>query len=146
MANRILLKGDGRYEEDTSVGTLKPGYLVERTSTPTIKAHATQGGYAERAVVMEDALQGDTISDSYTAGDLVPYKLMEPGAECLMWLYAGENVSIGDKLISNGDGTLIKNGSEGSGVTVKQIIAIAQEALDLSDSGDVTTQLAVRIL
>ena len=59
---------------------------------------------------------------------------------------AGENVSIGDKLISAGDGTLIANGSETSGTTVRQIVAIATEAEDLSGSGAVDTLIEVRVL
>lgn len=146
MANRIMLAGGFRGEEDTGDGTISPGMLLERTSTPKVKVHATEGGYAERAFAFEDALQGKTVNDDYATATLVTYGLAEPGAEVQAILKAGENVAIGAKLVSAGNGKLIAEGSVSSGVTVKQIIAIAQEALDLSGSGDVDTLLAVRVL
>jgi hypothetical protein len=145
-AKRIMLAGEFRGEEDLADGTVSPGMLLERTSTPKVKAHATEGGYAERAFALDDALQGNTVATDYATGKLVFYALAFPGAEVQAILKAGENVAIGAKLVSAGDGKLIAEGSVSSGVTVKQIIAIAQEALDLSGSGDVDTFIAVRVL
>lgn len=147
-ANQIQLIGDFRREEMLTAEALYPGHLCEQTSatSPTVQKHSTEGGYAERIVAVEDALQGNTISTVYASGALASLNIVAPGAVVQMFLQAGENVSIGDKLISAGDGTLIANGSESSGVTVRQIIAVAQEALDLSASGDVDTLMDVRVL
>jgi hypothetical protein len=146
MSNQIHLTGEYfRREEDTAAATIKPGYLLEKTSAGKVQAHSMEGGWAERAFAIEDALQGDTTSDSYSADDEVSYNLEQPGNVVQAWLKAGENVSKGDALISAGDGTLIKNGSEGSSTTVRQIIAYAEEALDLSDSGDTATLMDVRV-
>lgn len=146
MANQIHLIGDFLADEAVADAALSPGHLIEKDSAGEVKKHATEGGYAERMVAVEDALQGKTTADAYSAGDRVFFHRYYPGAKCQMYLKVGENVAIGDKLISAGDGTLIANGSESSGTTVRQIIAIAEEALDLSGSGAVTTLMDVRIL
>jgi len=144
--NRIQLIGQFRREEYAAAGTIKPGHLVEMTSSGTVQVHSTEGGYAERMVAIEDALQGNDLADSYSAADLVSVNIVEPGAVCYMYIKAGEDIAIGDELISDGDGTLIENGSETSGVTVKQLVAIAVEANDLTASGAVDTRSAVRFV
>ncbi|MHA1170340.1 MAG: hypothetical protein ACTSRU_21135, partial [Candidatus Hodarchaeales archaeon] len=68
------------------------------------------------------------------------------GNDCQAFLKAGENVDIGEKLISAGDGTLIAASSVSSGTTVADNVATAQEAKDLSGSGAVDTLIKVRIL
>jgi hypothetical protein len=54
-------------------------------------------------------------------------------------------VSIGDELISAGDGTLIADGSEASATTVKQVIARAVEAKDNS-AGSAAALMRCRIV
>lgn len=145
--NQIALKGDWRREEGLASGDVKPGMLLERTSATadTVKAHATEGGYHERAFAVADVLQGKEITDTYSDGDLVSYNLFEPGAVIQAWLKAGQSVTKGDDLISAGDGTLIANGNESSGTTVRQLVAEADETLDLSASGAVDTLMDVRV-
>ena len=144
--NQIHLTGGFIAEEAIAVAAISPGHLVELDSAGEVQVHSTEGGYAEKAVAVEDALQGNTIDDDYAADDRVFFYIEPSGERAQMYLYVGEDVTIGEQLISNGDGTLIAVGSAASGVTVKQIIAIALEALDLSDSGDVDTLLLVRFL
>lgn len=144
-ANQIQLKGGFQRDEKEADATITPGHLIEQTTTG-VKVHATEGGYSERAFAVEDALQGNLISDDYSSGDLVSYNLVEPGGEVQAWLKAGQNVVIGDDLISAGDGTLIENGEEDSSTTVRQIIGQAQEAVDLSGSGAVATRIDIRVL
>ena len=143
--NRIHLIGDFRREEAVAVAAISPGHLIEEDSAGEFQVHSTEGGYAMRLVAVEDALQGDTIDDAYAADDLVSGNVELPGNEVQMYLAAGENVAIGDNLISAGDGTLIANGSEASGVTVRQLIAVAREAKDLSGSGAVDTLIRVML-
>ena len=149
MANQIQLNGNFRRDEGLASGTLKPGMLVSQTSAAakTFIAHATEGGFAERAFVVEDALQGKVVTDSYSTGALTQVNFVEPGAEIEAIIESGENISIGDQLISSGTGTLISaTGDAASGTDVKQVIAIAQEAIDLSDSDDVDTLAKVRVV
>jgi hypothetical protein len=146
--NRIHLVGkEFRREEAYAAAAISPGDLIEITSAGKFQVHSTEGGYAERLVAIEDVLNdGKTISDDYSADDLVSANVELPGNEVQMYLKAGETAVIGSKLISAGDGTLIVNGSESSGVTVRQIIAISSEAKDLSGSGAVDSLIRVRLL
>ncbi len=146
--NRIHLGGAFVHEEALASGTIQPGMLVELTtaSTSTVRAHATEGGTAERMFAVEDALQGKAISDNYANGDLVMLCLALPGTSIFAIIKAGEKISKGEKLVSAGDGTLISESSVASGTEVAQVIAVAKEALDLSASGAVNTRLAVRVL
>ncbi len=146
--NRIHLGGEFVHEEALASGVIQPGMLVELTSATadTVRAHAAEGGRAERMFAVEDALQGNTIDDNYASGDLVMLCIALPGSSVFAILKAGENVAKGAKLVSAGDGTLIAESSVASGTTVEQVIAVAKEALDLSASGAANTRLAVRVL
>jgi hypothetical protein len=146
MANQIQLTGGFLHKEMVANAAISPGMLVEEMSTGKLRAHAAEGGYAERAVAIEDAYQGKTVDDAYAADDQVFFHLVEPGAEVQMLIQAGQDIAVGDKLISAGDGTLIENGQESSGVTVRQIIAVAIEDCDLTDSDAENALCAVRIL
>jgi len=137
--NQIHLIGDFRREEIVAAGDIKPGHLVEEDSSGTCVVHATSAGVAQRFIAVEDALQGETISDSYESGDLVSLNVELPGNEVQMFLYAGEDVAIGVDLESNGDGTLVEYSA---GI----VIAQAREALDLSGSGAVDTLMRVILL
>ena len=134
--NQIHLKGDYRREEALAAGTITPGMLIEETAAGTYQAHSSSGGSAELLVAVEDALQGNTITDDYSADDLVSANVELPGNRCQMFLLAGETVVIGTWLESAGDGTLQ---AYTSGVKV----AIAKEAKDLSASGAVAALLDV---
>ena len=144
--NKAHLTGDFRHEEARAADTISPGMLIELDSSGEVVPHSTEGGYAERTFAEVDALQGNTLDTDYSDDDLVMINVEQPGNDVQAFLYVGESVAIGDELISNGDGTLIANGSEASGVTVKQIIAIAREAKDLTVSGAATSLMKVRVL
>lgn len=157
--NTILLKTQGlgyRIEEETASEAITPGHLVELVTSSGRKTrkHATEGGYAERTFALEDPLQGKTafsvesrtIDDAYAADEKVQVGVVAPGCKVWAWLKAGENVALNAQLISAGDGTLIAAGSISTGGTVQQIVAIAEEALDLSASGAVDTRIKVRVL
>jgi len=139
--NQIHLKGRYQREEGIAGGTISPGMLIEETSAAaqTYQAHSTAGGVAERIVAVEDALQGHTIDDDYSAGDLVSANVELPGNRCQMFLAAGENVAKEAKLESDGAGAL-------QAVTTGTVIAIAKEAKDLSGSGAVATLIDVALV
>lgn len=144
--NQVHLIGNFRREEAVAAGTVTPGHLLEETSAGTFQVHSTEGGRAPLMFAEVDALQGRTLTDDYSALDLVSANVELGGNEIQAFLKAGENVSIGDDLLSAGDGTLIADGSESSGVTVKQVIARAREAEDLSGSGAEDTLIRVMLL
>ena len=144
--NRIALITSARVQEHIAGAAFSPGHLLEYASDGDVQKHSTEGDYALRLIALEDALQGNIISTAYAAADRAQVLHAVPGDKVQMMLNAGENVAIGDVLISDGAGALIAEGSASSGVTVKQAIAIAREALDLSASGAVDTLIDVEII
>lgn len=147
MASSVHSKGAYRHEEfQAGESGIYPGMLVELNSSGYAIKHATQGGRGLMMIADEDALQGNTVSTVFTSGDQLTCMLPEKGAEVRLLVAAGENIAIGDELISNGAGLFIENGSEDSGTTVNQVFAIAAEAQDLSDSGDSNTLVRAIVL
>lgn len=140
---------NGPMREDEAVATavaISPGMLVERTSAGLVQAHSTEGGDAAVIVALEDNFQGKTVDDAYAVSTLIFLGIPRKGTKMNMLLKAGENVAIGDNLVSAGDGTLIAEGSVASGTTVEQVIAKAAEAKDLSASGAANALMAVEIV
>lgn len=132
MARRIHRKGDFRHEEaNAGADGLYPGMLVQLASDGDVEAHSTEGGYAERCILLEDALQGKTVSDAYTSGAKASYGIFAPGSEFNGLIAAGENVTKGTKMVSNGKGKFIAQASATSG-SVYQIVAVMMEAVDAS--------------
>ncbi len=143
--NRSHLIGPFRRAEDIAAGAISPGHLIEKDSSGEVQVHSTQGGYAMPMVAEIDNLQGNTLDDDYAADDRVFYNIEQTGSVCQMLLLVGQNAAWWDELISNGDGTLIVNGQEDSGVTVDHIVAFANEAADHTVSGAVTALIEVII-
>ena len=134
--NQIHLKGKFQREELPAAGSITPGMLIEETAASKYQAHSTAGGVAEKIVAVEDALQGHTITDVYSTGDLVSANVELPGNRVQMFLAAAQNVAKEAELESAGDGTL-------QAVTSGKVIAIAKEAKDLSASGAVATLIDI---
>jgi hypothetical protein len=131
-AKTIMLKGHGVRNERVANAAITPGHFVELMSTNKVKVHATAGGAVlPKAVAVEDDLQGKTIADAYSSGAPCQFNVVGPGDEVFAILANGENAAIGDKLISAGDGTLKELTSQ---TTDESVVAIALEALDMSDS------------
>jgi len=129
-AQTIRLAGpDGVQEEFlvASGATLKPGMLVRRTSATECNVHNVSGGDGATLILHEDALQGLGVDDSAAAATRVYAEYVIPGAKRYARLKASENVSVGDHLISGGDGTLIKT----TGSPVK-VFAICEEASNVA--------------
>jgi hypothetical protein len=150
--DKIALKtGRGiSQEEAVAEATITPGQLLEEISTGKVQRHSTAGGSIGQVMIaVEDVLRGNGIDDDYAAGDKVFYHLPVPSQEYNMFLKDGENVVIGDKVESAGDGDVQKfvedTWAENVGVDSStniasgtiyqnQIIGQVREALDLSDS------------
>ena len=147
MANRIHSKGPFRQEEAIAhAAGVYPGMLVMLNSDGEVAVHATEGGRAEAAFAMEDALQGKTVDDVYTVGTIVTYILPGKGSVVNAMIEDGQDVAIGDHLISAGNGKLKVSTDIESGETLSQVIAVAEEACDLTGSDTSDTLSAVRIL
>ncbi len=142
-ANTIQLDGDYKLEEAIAEEIIKPGMLIEKISTGKVQKHSTDNGHAQVAIAVEDGLQGNTITDNYAAAALVIYHIMPRGTRFQgILVAAGTAVVVGGQLVSDGAGRL-QAVADGSG-TEKQIIAYAEEAVDLTGSGAVDTLIACR--
>ena len=133
--------------EATAAAAITPGHMVELTSAGKVQKQSTSGKFAENAFALEDELQGNEIGDAYASGALVQYGIFRSGDEVYAWLKDGETVVIGDQLMPDGAGQLVKLTSDSSAViTEVHPKAVALEALDLSNSAVAAGRILVRIL
>lgn len=137
---RIQLKGEGTHEEGRAAGAILPGNLITLDANGALIRHNLSGGWAEKAIALEDALQGNGITVAYASGDLVSYVIPKPGDVVFVLLNGGENADPSKFLASAGDGTF----KVASGSDVRLLKPL--EALNLTDSGDVDTHIRARVL
>jgi len=143
---RIHSKGPFTREEyNADEAGIYPGMLIMLMPTGGVERHDLQGGRCEAMFAEEDALQGKTVSDVYTVDNIVSCIIPQLGCEVNALLQDGQDVDIGDQLISAGDGTLIALTSIDSGGENDYVVATAMEALDLSGSADDNGLIRVRI-
>jgi hypothetical protein len=103
--------------------------LLDLNSAGAVIKHATEGGIGETLIAMEDALQGKTVDDVYTNANVVSYGIFAEGSEAYVLLADGEDVSIGEDLISAGDGTWKSADNVDSAGIISERKAVALEAL-----------------
>ena len=142
MASTVWLKGNGIVKEGKATTAIRAGHLIMwdtsaltvRTCnknpaipglTPTRKAFALENGLIGKGVPV---LPTDTTQD-YVIGDQVTYVVPERGAEIQAWLQTGENVAIGDALVSNATGAL-KKAVTSMGNDDEEIVGYAMAALN----------------
>lgn len=146
MANRIHAKGLYTHDErDAGEAGIYPGMLLEVASDSDVEMHSDENGRAEALFAEEDALQGNTVDTVYTVDN--PVMLILPGLGCEVnaLIQDGQDLSIGDRVVSAGDGTLkaLSNlDSEGIDVFV---IGVMMEAIDLTGSNSSNTLARIRI-
>jgi hypothetical protein len=135
-ANRIHVKGECRYEEaKAGAASIKPGMLARLDSAgELVVAGGTEGDFAAREVVLENALVGGLVSTVYDNDTQIPYGVFAPGSEAYMLIKSGQNVAKGDRLIAAGDGHLMREAGADSATVVKQVIAQAMEACDATSA------------
>lgn len=143
----ILISPYGRHEEFVAGGTIKPGHLVEvynASAVEKVRVHSDEDApdAIERMFAEEDALQGESLDHTYSALDVVGVRLCMPGDVVYAWLKASENVVIGDKLVSAGDGTLKKAASADSTTEHSHVVAVCLLA---SNTGS-AVRIPVRVL
>jgi hypothetical protein len=145
MAENSIIVRQGQAQrvqlEKLAVAALFPGHLVELTSADKVQKHSTAGGSVVPSMfAIEDENQGNGIDDAFAAADRVVTWIPQKGDWVLAVLADGQSVSIGDKLESAGTGALQKHvadtysSAQQATITSNQIVGIAMEALDLSDS------------
>lgn len=154
VAKTIILKGKGIRKERIANAAITPGHLVELMSTDKVRVHATAGGNCQKAFAVENDLIGADIDTAYAALARVQFEVMERGSEVNAILKNGENVAIGDFLESAGNGELQKHvadvdlnapGSANFTVYTNQIVAVAIQAVNLSDSSDADPSNRIKV-
>lgn len=149
MANRIHNKGEYRLEEyRAAVAGIYPGMLLTLNSDNKVAIHAVEGGVLgdEALFAEEDALQGKTIADVYAIDALVRVLVPGKGSVVNALIEDGQDISIGDKMISAGNGKLKVSTDLESGETLAHVPGIATEDIDLTGSNTSDTISAVRIV
>jgi hypothetical protein len=122
-------------EEFVAAGTITPGMLVELDTTGEVKAHSNEDGNVLPMFALEDELQGKTIDDNYVATDLVQVWIPYRGDQVNAILAAGENVSIGTFLTSDGEGKLhAAPALTSTGDAPLQIVGVATEAVNAASA------------
>lgn len=115
------------YEEYVANdGAIKPGHLLEVLSTKKVQKHSVVGGRTMRYVALEDGKQGYTKNqyDVYASGDPVRVQSCKPGDMMALRLpAAAEAVVIGNVLISDGAGCVIKTAQIGSELLYQSVAA-----------------------
>lgn len=143
MSNTIILSGGFKKIQSLPINasaTLKPGMLAALNSSGELIAQNAEGKLCEKLVMLEDALQGGTVNDTYTAGTVADAAVIFPGSEAQVLLKAGEKVVVGDYVTGTGTGKFQK-------LEATQVpLAVALEACDLTESDAVDTLVDVRFL
>lgn len=122
-------------EEHIASAIIVPGMLLQVASTDTVAKHATIYGNVIPMFALEDELQGREIGDAFAALEPVQCWIPNRGDVVLAILADGQNVAIGDLLISHGDGYLMKyTATDDSDFTQhpNQIVGMAMEAKNLA--------------
>lgn len=126
-----------KRDEKVAAGAITPGFLLELDSAGKVQAHSTAEGTAHKIFAVEDDLQGKEISQAYSTGDVVQVCYADAGDEIYALIADGEDIAIGDYLVSNGDGYLKEaSTADSAGVLAPpaSVVAVALEALDMSGS------------
>ena len=137
------------FEEYEAAGTITPGMLIEYTSAGKVQAHSSAGANVIPMLALEDELQGNDIDDDYSSGDQVQCWIPQRGAQALLMVADGQDISVGDLLESDGNGKVQAHAADSAGTLYpKQIVGEALEAVDMSGSSaaDPSGRIKVRIL
>ncbi len=147
--NTIAIVGTPVEKERLAGGAITPGHLIEIDSSDEFIVHATGGGTAATMFALEDDSQGNEITDAYASGARVFAGIFRPGDEVYALIANGENIAIGDDLISNGNGELKEYVVADSGSDIIQdhsVVAVALQAVDMSSSSPVDPSPRCRVM
>jgi len=146
MAENSIVLRQGQAQrvelEKVPAAAFYPGHLVELTSADKVQKHATAGGsVAPIMFALEDENLGTGIDTAYATTGRAVCWIPQAGDWVLAILKDDTTaVVIGSKLESAGEGMLQLHAADTADsddaitVVANQVVGIAMEALDLSDS------------
>lgn len=79
-----------------------PGHLLEVNTSGEFVRCSTSGAMVMPRIAVEDTTSGKGVNDAYALGDIVYARILRLGDTCLVMLQAGETVTMGSILESNG--------------------------------------------
>ena len=125
-----------------SASTIKPGHFVKVTSANEFTVQATSGGGDAILLVLEDKYQGDAtagggVDKVYTAQMPAEAEYPPSGALRYVRVATSQTLVVGDQLIYNGAGALIKTTG-----TPSRIVATAEEAITTASEQLVLARIA----
>ncbi|MDD3631055.1 MAG: hypothetical protein PHF55_08545 [Bacteroidales bacterium] len=133
MKNTIVLKGKGIKSEFLCKEDIYPGMLVELTAENGViklQKNTNANNLKETCFVTEYEAFGKTILDKAAAGDSAHVYFANAGD--VIYARVDSNVAVGDKLVSNGDGTL-KKGDTANAVGTSTAIATGATYADVAN-------------
>lgn len=142
----ITLKGEGVAVEALAAGTITPGMLIEWTSSTKFVAHNSAGENASPMFAIENQLEGEGISDNYSAGERVFARIFRPGDEVYAVCAASQTLAVGDLVESNGAGALQAHVPASAGAPLEypeSVVGIVKVAVT---TGSATGRVIVEIL
>ena len=109
--NTIWLGGPRTQVNDLQAGVaVCPGHLVERYVPSGTKVqcrpHTTASVATPRAIATEASMLNKGVNDGYAIGDLVEISEGAGGTSFWLLVASGQNITAGQKMESNGDGSL----------------------------------------
>lgn len=124
-------------DEKTAAAAITPGHLIERTSADKVQKHSSGDGAVFPMFAIEDALQGRGITDAYNTTTYSKVICWIPTRGDQVYAHiSATDVSIGDLLVSAGDGTLRKYDVASSGGVVESSHKIVGRALEAIAAGN----------
>lgn len=138
--NTIWLKGDPQGREGIATEVILPGMLLSLTAAPAavvsdgriqgVKIHAEADGTAQMAVAREGDIFGRSIDDEYAVNDTVLYHQFRKGDMFYGLVANGQNVAVGTRLASNGDGSFRVAAAALEEAAGDEAIAVSCEAVN----------------
>jgi len=125
LAQTIMLSGLDWYNhrERIGAGVITPGMLLETDSNGAVAPHS--GGIQGGVFARRDIVEAGDINRDYADGDLIRIGFAQPGDQINGIINAGTTaIVVGDNLISDGAGGLVKAAAE----VGKQIVGVALTA------------------
>jgi len=153
----ILLSGSPIYpQEKVASESITPGHLVEFVlaggDAGQLRRHAVAGGnaapaFAFQSLTPDRTVATEAIDTPYADGETMRWIIARPGDMVYAWLPASAAAIVtGNKLISNGDGTLkIAGTTAATEATSNAVVAEAAEAVNNS-AGGTPVRIRVRAL
>jgi len=136
---KIAVCGSPAIELESIVATAEiiPGNLLLRNAATTVVSHDVAGGSTGTLFAVEDKMTGGaSLTGSFVEAVNVPYAVgakvymiyARPGDVVWAWLNIGENVAVGEFLVSAGNGNL--EAYAGPLTVPSAIVGVALEAVN----------------